>query len=248
MSGEEVVKSVGRVFEVLELFGNAREPLSATDVERQLNYPQSSTLALMKSLVKLGYFSFDRIERTYFPTMRVAHLGEWLETSMYGNGQLPALIDEISELTGETVSISCQNDLEMQFVQIRAGTRPLMVNIQPGSFAPLFNSAIGWTALSVRPDADIAKLVARYNRRSRSAERAPASLPELMKEVSAVRERGYGLGYDTYVPSVGAITWALPGGSSVRPLVLSVAGPTDSIRAEADDIVRHVRSAFKAYL
>jgi len=242
---EDVVKSVGRVFEVLELWRTAREPLNATQVERQLNYPQSSTLALLKSLVKLGYLSFDRIERTYFPTMRVAHLGEWLETSLYGNGQLSALIEEVADRTGETVSLSCQNDLQMQFVQIRPGTKPLMVNVQAGTFAPLFASTIGWTALSTKPDADIAKLVGRQNRRAKSTE-AKASLPAVLEQVGQVRERGYGIGFDTYVHSVGAVAWVLPG-EQTRPLVLSVAGPSDAIRTEADDIVRTVRSAFKAH-
>jgi len=242
---EDVVKSVGRVFEVLELWRTAREPLNATQVERQLNYPQSSTLALLKSLVKLGYLSFDRIERTYFPTMRVAHLGEWLETSVYGNGQLPALIEEVSDRTGETVSLSCQNDLQMQFVQIRPGSKPLMVNIQVGAFAPLFSSTVGWTALSIKPDADIAKLVGRQNRRSKPAE-LKASLPAVMEQVEQVRARGYGIGFDTYVHSVGAVAWVLPGDNQTRPLVLSVAGPSDAIRAEADHIVRSVRAAFKA--
>lgn len=247
MAGEDVVKSVGRVFEVLQLFDEAREPLNATQVERRLNYPQSSTLALLKSLVKLGYLSFDRIERSYFPTMRVAYLGQWLDSSLLGSVHLPAMIEEIAERTGETVALSCQNDLQMQFLQIRPGTKPLTVNIRAGEFAPLFDSIIGQTILSAQAEDSVDKLVKRYNRRERQAGKKIV-LSELMTKVREIGERGYGFIFETYVHGIGAVAWVLPNENSVRPVVLSVSGPSESIREELDDIVRHVRSAFRAYL
>lgn len=243
---EDIVKSVGRVFEVLELFSNAREPLSATQVERRLNYPQSSTLALLKSLVKLGYLSFDRIERSYFPTMRIAYLGQWLETSLYRNGELSTLMEEVCRKTGESVVLSCQNDLRMQFLQIMPGTRPLAVNVQPGETAPLFDSVIGVTALSVQPNEDIAKLAARFNRRAKPDEKLV--LADLMVRVEEVRTKGYGYSDDTYVHGLGVVTWVLHGDPALRPVIFSVAGPADSIRADVDDIVRIVRSAMRAHL
>lgn len=242
---EDVVKSVGRVFDVLELFSSSRKPLSATQVERRLNYPQSSTIALLKSLVALGYLSFDRIARSYFPTMRVAYLGQWLETALYREGHLSALMTEIRDATGESVVLSCQNDLTMQFLNILQGSRPLTINIQPGQSAPLFTSTIGLTALSTRSDEDIAKLAQRFNRRARGDDRI-----DLAKTLDAVREirgRGHGYSVQTYVHGLGVLAWALPGDPALRPAILSVAGPADSIMAEADDIVREVRSALGAH-
>lgn len=243
---EDVVKSVGRVFEVLELFSTAREPLNATQVERRLNYPQSSTLALLKSLVKLGYLSFDRIERSYFPTMRIAYLGQWLETSLYSNGELSTLIEEVCQKTGESVVLSCQNDLRMQFLQIMHGTRPLAVNVQPGESAPLFDSVIGMTALSVQPNEDIAKLAARFNRRAAPNEKLV--LADLMAKIGEIRTLGYGYSYDTYVHGLGVVAWVLPGDPALRPVIFSVAGPAESIRVEVEDIVRVVRSSMRAHL
>lgn len=243
---EDVVKSVGRVFEVLELFSTAKEPLNATQVERRLDYPQSSTLALLKSLVKLGYLAFDRIERTYFPTMRIAYLGEWLESSLYGNAAVSALMEDLCERTGETVVLSCQNDLRMQFLRLIHGRRPLTLNIQPGESAPLFRSTIGLAALSVQADEDIAKLAARHNRRASGGERI--DLADLMKQINEIRVLGHGVSLATYVEGVGVLAWVLPNGSGPRPLILSVAAPSESIRGEVDGIVRAVKTAFRVHL
>jgi DNA-binding IclR family transcriptional regulator len=242
-----VVKSVGRVFEVLELFDRGREPMTATQVGRHLSYPQSSTLALLKSMVKLGYLAFDRGEHTYFPTMRVALLGQWLENSLYGEGHLFAMLEEICEATGETVALSCQNDLAMQFMQIRTGSKPITLNIQPGTLAPLFHSTIGLVALSDKSDQDIVKLAERYNRKVRPPEKK-ADLPAVLQRVRKVRRAGFGVGYDMYVPSVAALAWVLPPRVGKRSVVLSVAGPSQRVKEEEADIIRIVRSVTVRHL
>ena len=80
---DSIVKSVGRVFEVLELFDAERAALTATAIARALKYPASSTVALLKSMVRLGYLTYDPSERTYFPTLRMALISHWLEKSSW---------------------------------------------------------------------------------------------------------------------------------------------------------------------
>jgi hypothetical protein len=48
------VKSAIRVLEVLEQFGEMRQPLRLKDIASSLHYPVSSTAALLKSLATLG--------------------------------------------------------------------------------------------------------------------------------------------------------------------------------------------------
>ena len=118
---DSVVKSVGRVFEVLELFEAERIPLSATAIARTLKYPASSTVALLKSMVQLGYLSCDHIERLYFPTVRVPLLSAWIEDGFFSEGHLFQLIDEINSTTHESTYLSWQSDLEMQYVRVSSG-------------------------------------------------------------------------------------------------------------------------------
>lgn len=246
IDNDDVVKSVGRVFAVLEMFDEVKGAVNATQIERQLGYPQSSTLALLKSMVKLGYLSFDRIERTYYPTLRVAMLGEWLMTSLHGDGHLEALMDEVSQITGETVSLSCQNDLHMQFLKLRPGTKPLTLNIQPGEIAPLFGSVIGLTALSEKSDAEIAKIAERVNRRARQPDKK-VNVATALAEIGRIRETGYCVGYNSYIHSLGVAAWVIPSKVGGRSIVLSVAGPSDSIQAEEKDIIKAVTAALKAH-
>ena len=72
------VKSAGRVLEVLELLGNVRKPLSASEIGRLLEYPKSSTNVLLKYLTNLGYLPFDPDTMHYLPSLRVTSLGAWI--------------------------------------------------------------------------------------------------------------------------------------------------------------------------
>jgi DNA-binding IclR family transcriptional regulator len=69
---------VVRVFAILELFSALRRPLTGGQVAKALNYPGSSTFALLRSMTAQGYLAFDPLRRTYFPTVRLAHLNYWL--------------------------------------------------------------------------------------------------------------------------------------------------------------------------
>ncbi|MBP8232968.1 MAG: helix-turn-helix domain-containing protein, partial [Rhizorhabdus sp.] len=92
MADDSSVKSASRVFEILELFDGSRVPLSATEIVRKLGWPQSSTVALLKTLVSLGYLAYDTFERTYLPTMRVALLGGWMFEALGPDRRLIELI------------------------------------------------------------------------------------------------------------------------------------------------------------
>ena len=116
-----VVKSAGRVFEVLELFDIERVALTATSIARTLKYPASSTVALLKSLVQLGYLTYDTNERVYFPSIRTAAISHWFEEIFLPDCKLFELVKELTNTTNESVFLSWQNDLEMQCVSVHSG-------------------------------------------------------------------------------------------------------------------------------
>ena len=246
-TGASVIKSVTRVFEVLEMFEAQKVPLTSSKVGRRLNYPASSALALLKSMVELGYLSFDAFEKTYFPTVRLTILGQWIERAAHlGDSSLTTVVDSLIQATGESVALSCQTDLDMQFVYTARGPQHVTHNVQAGQLAPLFRSTIGLVALSARPDAEIRRLVERHNRNAATkADRVVAE--EVLEIVEGVRGRGWLAGYDMYLDGVGAIAWLLPAPEGVRGTVLSVSGPSGRLRANEAKIVRIAPAIMRDY-
>lgn len=82
-----------RIFEVLEYFEEVKRPISLKEVATKCDYPTFSAVALLKSMAMLGYLFYDGYNRTYMPTMRIARMGRWLDTGLFGDSTILALVN-----------------------------------------------------------------------------------------------------------------------------------------------------------
>src|SRR3954470_2968219 len=99
-----IIKTARRIFEILEQFEQVQRPLSLKEVAQRFDYPVSSASAVLKSLVELGYINYDRYSRTYLPTMRIVHLGQWVQDALFGDHGILALLDYLSQETQESIA------------------------------------------------------------------------------------------------------------------------------------------------
>ena len=243
---EDVIKSVQRVFEILEWYDSQRRPVGATDVARGLHYPVSSTSSLLKSMVACGYVAFDPIHRTYFPTLRLNRQSSWLDCEWYGSGRLRGLVRELQQMTGEVVSLSCRNDLQMTFVDVVKPVEVEDAGAEAGASAPLFNSSVGAAALSCHTDREIAGLIERYNRRAYRPQ-AKVNAAMVLPMVRQARAAGHIAGYGLYREQTGAVAWAIPARRGGPPVVVAVAGPKERVYAAEEAIVAAGRSALRRF-
>lgn len=210
-----------------------------------LNLPPSSAFVLLRSLVQIGYLHVDATTKEYFPTLLVTELGSWIPTTGYGLHQPRMLIEEIRDATGETATLSVQNNLAMQILDSAVGTQMIVLNVRAGDRLPLFTSTIGKVALSRRPDAEIAKLISRANGLARNREQLD---PEpLQEEIRSIRRTGYGIGHDAVIEGLGAIAWPIKTPHPASTLVVALAGPTPRIRANEAASIKKVRSILRRH-
>ena len=228
------VKSVTRVFQVLECFEQERRPLSATTIGRALNYPQSSTQALLKTMVNAGYLTYDSQIRGYFPTPKILMKTSWLADT---SSSLLDGMEDLRELTGETVTLSSYRNVDMQIVRVAPGRHRIALTPHPGDRLPLFTSAIGIAFLADQPDALVDRLIRRAQKlAARNA--GPAVEPQQLKDaVKSARERGAAVGYGMEVEGVGAVAAAIHCPVSHASYVLCVGGPDSRIAENESEIV-----------
>ncbi len=243
--GGDVVKSVGRVLGVLELFEKYRIPLNATQICKHLDLPKSSANALLKSLVQLGYLSIDSPSKDYFPTLSLTRLGEWLPGTLFGGGEIRNALQELHSQTQETVTLSMPNGLSMQFITVIPGSFPISLNVREGALVPLFGTGVGIAQLSTRADEEIAKLAQQANRGKGAKKRV--DLDQVMEYVAEARANGFAEAYDRALPDTGAIAMPLPTGTFNRSLVIAVGGPWERIKGREPQIVRMMRRSLRRF-
>jgi DNA-binding IclR family transcriptional regulator len=242
-----IVKSAGRAFEVLELFRRERKQLSAAEIGQTLGYPKSSTNALLKSLVSLGYLVLNARTLQYFPSLSVARLGDWIPSIVLAAGDAFEILVEVHAATQETVTLTVQTDLSVSFLKVIPGTFPISLRMTEGFLAPLFTTAVGTAILSQLPDDEIIGLAARANERARrKADRIDRD--RVMREVHETRARGFTVRYDAVFPDTGAIAVPFPSGMDGFPMAIGVGGLRDRIRRNETAIHRAIRASLTRHL
>jgi DNA-binding IclR family transcriptional regulator len=242
------VKSAGRVLEILELFEDLRRPARVGEIAERLQIPQSSTSVLLRSLVDVGYVTFDPVGRTFCPSYRISLMGAWVLGSAIEMGQLARLMDEVSRETGETVVISSRNGVYAQYIHVIQATNPIRFHIPVGARRLLVWSGAGFMLLRDVPEAEIRKLVRRTNAERPKEPRI--DLDKVLANVDTARRQGFFVSRGLVTPGGGHIGVHLPPELDRygNTLVLGVCAVLDNLDRSQDAILASMRSAIERCL
>lgn len=239
-----LVKSALRAIEVLEHFKLHQQPRSMSEIARDLGYPHSSATVLLKTLMKLGYLTFDRRERVYFPTPKVAALGEWVPRALFGAGRVLDAMRDVHSATGEGLFLGTKNDIYLQYLKTIPSIHALRFHIDEGTIRPITQSAAGWALLSTLPTDRIENIVRRANIATENAGDRK-SVKFIEDQLALIRDRGYARAEN--VPMLGGATIAvlLPTMVHGQPACLALGGVADRVRANFDRYLEALQTAAK---
>lgn len=219
-----VVKSAGRTLQILEFFDTVRREASVLEIARALGLPQSSTSALLQSLVSLGYLQQDRLSRTYFPTRRVSLLGHWVDSAMVQEGRLLETVDDLALRTGQTVVMATANGRFAQYIYVAQPRQAPPIPI--GALLPVASTATGRALLAQAEESNVAAILRRLNADS-AGEGAPIAIRPFLDALRSERARGYFTGPGATEGTAGL---AIIAGRDRQHLVLGIEGSPEAIR------------------
>jgi IclR family transcriptional regulator, acetate operon repressor len=242
---QRVVKSSVRTLQVLEFFDKMRASASFMDVSRALNYPQSSTSGLLKSLAALGYLSYDPYARLYTPTHRVALLGSWVEAPSLR--QVVQLMEELGRQTGEAIMLGEQTGVIVRYIYVVPSRQLLRLHVGPGLIRPVATSGMGRLFLSTYPVEKVRDLLKRIN-----AEQKPGDpifrLADLQADFDEIRARGYSVSMNQITPGATVVATMVPHTEGFPPLAMSIGGFTESVMKRVEEFADLMKSAIRLHL
>lgn len=242
----KIIKSAGRVLQVLEYFDEVKRPLAVSEIADHHDWPHSSTSALMSTLVTLGYMHYDPGKRIYQPSMRVALLGDWVHSNLLKDGQLTRLMQYLNDQTGETIVLAAQNGLHSQYLRVIQGTSALRMYLHIGTLRPLFGSGTGSMLLSHMDDNTIRKFAKNFNATAEHDKRV--DITKVLFDVAADRTRGYAVSLNQVTPHSGIIAMLLPTAPDETPLVLGISSLTVRLIENEHRYVETTRNGMKTFL
>lgn len=235
------IKSAERVLSLFEFFAQRQKPATISEISLALNIPQSSTSMLTRNLVQLGYLEQAPLQRTYFPTLRIAFLSEWMNRQINTVGPLARLLDTVRSETDETVILAIRNDIYAQYILVQDSPDPLRLQVQSGILRPMTRCAPGRIFLSLLPDDDVLRITRRTNNEVQN-ERLVTSETYVLEKVTEARAQGYAKTNGDMTAGAGSIAIALPTPIGKKPLAVSVGGPLNRIDGKQDRILESLHA------
>tara|TARA_R110000772_G_scaffold73034_4_gene159023 strand:- start:4144 stop:4959 length:816 start_codon:yes stop_codon:yes gene_type:complete len=228
-----VIKSVGRTLQILELFDVLQRKATLMEIAELLNYPQSSTSMLLRSLVIMGYLNYDNSARTYIISPRAALLGKWVSSALVGDGRITRVMRKINERTGQAVVLATRNELMSQYIHVAQATAAVRLFVVQGTRRSLVRSGTGYALLAGLPDDEIIRITMRINADG-GVGGDLVQHAEVIAAVHEVREKGYALTMGLVMPESGML--AMPLSPSLaqevnEPAVIGI-GAAASVLAE----------------
>lgn len=241
-----MVKSAIRVIEILELFDRLQRPLTLSEIADSLGYPRSSTMALLYSLKDQDYMSFDPLEKQYTPTTRVALLGGWIHGSVFQDGVIVGLMNQLQRESGETVMLALQNGMHAQYVHTVQSQDLLRFYLRPGMLRPICRSAVGLAILAQQSTERVRRLVERINAQKIDPQ-GSVSYASLEQSLEMVRQQGYAFS-DKVTDDACALAIILPTRRGQPPTALGLSGPTRRLARQKEVMYRLMKELASEHL
>ncbi|MVW71036.1 MULTISPECIES: IclR family transcriptional regulator [unclassified Bordetella] len=238
------VKTALRVIEIIETYARERRALPLSELARLLGVPVSSCLALIRTLVDLGYLYETGRRQGYYPTGRLLAMAQRIAAADPVLDRVYPTLLELREATRETI-VFAKLSTEGKVVYLEVLDSPHTIRYAPvaGEFREAHANSLGKALLSVMdPTARHALLksypLTRYN------ERTLTTIKAIDADLTASRERGWFMNLGESIPDVCALAWPLT--LSGETYAISVGGPVYRLEPRQEECASVLRAACTA--
>ena len=184
----DVMQGLAKGLAVIEAFGEGSLGLSVSDVAERTGLDRATARRCLLTLNALGYADYDgKYFRLAPRTLRLGH-------AYYRSASLPATVqpflEDLSQATGESASVSLLDDTEIIYVARASQKRVMAINLMPGSRLPAYCSSMGRVLLAALPPAKARDILDRSDRHAHTPHTV-TDVDALMKILAKVAADGY---------------------------------------------------------
>lgn len=239
------VKQAAYVLDLLEFFAAHQRPATLADISKHFGWPRSSTFNLLGTLTNRGFLYEPKAKAGYYPAPVWASLIGRIEDAQPIPRDIHALLQTLSDDTGETAVLAVASGSYALFVETVESPSAVRYAAQPGKRVPLHLTATGRALLS-QMSADERATILKKADFERYTSTTLMSADDVEAEIERSRQRGWFLGNAEYSQDLGGV--ALPFSIAERNFALLVAGPSYRIGDRLEEFARTMRERLDGYL
>ncbi len=145
------VKTAVRVFDVINLFAEVRQPMIYSEIARRTEIPLSSCHALLQTMVAKGYLYAPGVKAGYYPTQRLLHVARDICSEDPLTLLFQPLLSALRDATGETAALATLAGTRVVYLDVMESRQKIRYSDEPGGFMYVHASAAGKALVGALP-------------------------------------------------------------------------------------------------
>jgi DNA-binding IclR family transcriptional regulator len=237
----DAVKTAKRTLDIFEAFAAKQEPLTLSDLARQIRSPISSCHGVIRTLKARGYvYLLDK--RRYYPTRKLLDLGSRISPHDPVMERLLPHLETLRARTDETVMIGKREGDEIIYVVTIESVQTIRYSLHAGDRRPVHASAVGKALLGLLPDERLVEELRRLKLKRFTD--ATLAADGLIADIRKSRRRGYFVTRGEFDP--GGMGVARAFSIESESFAVGVAGPLSRVKDKLDAVGKAVSDAAAA--
>ena len=224
------VDAAAKALELLSVFSFREPRLSLADLAKRTGIPRATAFRLLSTLEQSGFLAKEH--GAYQLGIKCFVLGNIVAGGLDLRETAHPHLVALRDATRETTQIAILDHWQVVYLERVLSPLPVgFMRTRPGAILPAYCTGLGKTLLAFRPEADVAAWAA--------TQKFPAMTPRtittakrLLKELTVIRERGYGLDEEEREKGVCCIAAPVHNHTGEVVAAISAAGPVQRMPRE----------------
>ncbi|WP_068774171.1 IclR family transcriptional regulator [Paenibacillus sp. FJAT-26967] len=192
MENTKINKSAARVMDILVLLSEKDEPLTISQIGRELEMPKSSTFELLNTMVERGFLETNPQLKTYKLGLRLFEVGAAYLFNTDLHKEARPYLESLMARTGETAFLAIESSGEIVYLDKTEAPSSVRTTATLGTRSPMHTTGLGKAMLAAYPDAKVRELIGGKEFVQRTP-KSIANMEDLLAELEATRKRGYSI-------------------------------------------------------
>ncbi len=200
--------AVQKGINIVKLVAAAHAGMGISEIAAALAYSKSTTSGLAQALVAEGVLNQDPATKRFFlgPALLAISLKHW--NYLKFNKKAAPLLASFRDRMGESVFLGVRSDDRALVIAAAESQNPYKISAPVGATFPLFAGVIGKIFLSLLDDTAVRALMNIHGLPC-FTDRSICDPDKYLTEIQQVRQRGYALDREEYMPGVRAVAASL---------------------------------------
>lgn len=220
-------QSVQKIFKIIEEMARFGEPMRLNDIAYQTNYPNSTILRMLNSLISCGYVTQNDDTLKYSLSIKFSVIGEKVRSQFKIRDLVQPYLVSLSEQYQESSCLAIEDDMSVVYIDTVEGKDNMLRTLQKiGKSAPMHCTGVGKLLLLNYSTKQLEDFVAQKGL-IKLTKNTITSFEELRNELDTVRMQGYALDNEECEEGATCLAAPLKDFSGKIIACISVSGPAN---------------------